>query len=92
MVFNDKLYMKFEKKNTCPVEENLVIRLDRCLERKKKNNFVFSDLINSKVVDESLSTTTTRVLFQRETTYVLQEKSILFTLGGCGDLERRVEN
>ena len=30
-------------------------------------------LLKSEVVDESLSTTTTRVLFQRETTYLLQE-------------------
>ena len=29
--------------------------------------------MNSTVVDESLSTTTTNVLFQRETTYLLQE-------------------
>ena len=32
-----------------------------------------SDLMKSTVVDEILSTTTTRVLFQRETTHLLQE-------------------
>ena len=31
--------------------------------------------MNSTVVDESLSTTATRVLFQREPTYVLPDKS-----------------
>ena len=33
--------------------------------------------MKSTVVDESLSTTTTIVLFQRETTYVLQEPTEL---------------
>ena len=36
-----------------------------------------SDVMKSTVVDESLSTTTTRVLFQKEITYVLQETTEL---------------
>ena len=37
-----------------------------------------SDLIKSRVLDESLSTTTTRILFQRESTYLLQDMIIYY--------------
>ena len=50
-----------------------------------------SDLMKSTVVDESLSTTTTRVLFQRETTYILHDNDdVDTTIGGLPNKYSRI--